>query len=176
MSYTFQVCNTESYQDKYLIFLQEHYKELNLPYPFPISLSFLASSDLMKQEAFLCINEVDEIVGVFSYICGTEENRYEDKHVAQIQVVFFVEIYRRSRLLLESLQFMIQYIAQLPETITEFRFWMPVHLHTQRLLAKFTERTNTWETEYGAIEEYHAGFEEWQAYAMEFRYVDYYIS
>jgi len=176
MSYYFQVCSSESYQDKYMIFLLEHYNELNLPYPFSISLSFLASSVLMQKEAILCFNDEDEVVGAIGYICGTAENQYKDTHVAQIQIVFFVETYRRSRLFLESLQFLVQYISQLPEPIVELRFWVPVHLRLQRLLAKLAEKTATWDTAQGEIDEYHAYFKEWQAYVMKFGHEAYFTS
>ncbi|WP_227793321.1 hypothetical protein [Paenibacillus guangzhouensis] len=176
MSYYFQVCSSESYQDKYMIFLLEHYNELNLPYPFSISLSFLASSVLMQKEAILCFNDEDEVVGAIGYICGTSENQYKDTHVAQIQIVFFVETYRQSRLFLESLQFLVQYISQLPEPIVELRFWVPVHLRLQRLLAKLAEKTATWDTAQGEIDEYHADFKEWQAYIMKFRHEAYFTS
>ncbi|QJD85616.1 hypothetical protein [Cohnella herbarum] len=168
MSYYFQVCSSESYQQKYLIFLLEHYNELNLPYSFPVSLSFLASPVLLTKEAFLCFNNEDEVVGAFSYICGTAENQYTDTHVVQIQIIFFVEKYRRSRLFLESLQFLVQYISQLPESIVELRFWVPVHLRLNRLLAKLAVRAATWETAQGVIDEYHAEFKEWQDYIMKF--------
>ncbi|MGO4344507.1 hypothetical protein AB4Z45_03305 [Paenibacillus sp. MCAF9] len=176
MCYYFQVCSTESYQDKYLVFLLEHYKELKLPYSYPISLSFLASSVLMKKEAFLCFNEEDEIIGAFGYICGTAENQYEDTHVAQIQIVFIVDEYRRSRLFLESLQFLTQYIAQLSEPIIDFRFWVPVDLRLHKLLSKIAERKNTWETVQGVIDEYHASFSEWQTYVLKFRQEVYFPS
>ncbi|WP_409344943.1 hypothetical protein [Paenibacillus sp. MBLB4367] len=174
MSFYFQVCSSESYQDQYLIFLLKHYKELNLPYSFPVSLSFLASPVLLQKEAFLCFNEMDEIVGTFSYICGTAENQYEDSHVAQIQIVFFVESYRQGRLFLKSLQYLVQYIAQLPDSITELRFWVPSCLHLHKLLSKLAVRFAIWDTAQGGIEEYRAQFKDWLTFAMKFRHDAYF--
>jgi len=170
MSTYISVCSTEMYQQTYLSFLLEHYEQLCLPYSFPVSLSFLASPLLMDREAFLCFNDDDEVIGSFSYIYGTGENQYEDKHVIQVQVVFFREEYRVTRLFLQAIQFLIEHITDLEEDVRELRFWAPEDEKLRRLFSKISEKTASVDTVFGPIDEYRTTFSDLQAYAAKFRH------
>lgn len=174
MSYYFSICSSEMYQQKYLEFLLEHYKQLHLPYPFPVSLSFIASPVLMERESFLCFNEEDEIIGAFGYIYGTGENEYEDTHIVQIQIAFLQEKYRRTKLFLKGLQFLTQYIAQLDKEVEEFRFWAPANSYLRGLFSKIAKREASSETAFGSIDEYRASFPAWHTYAAGFRHEAYF--
>ncbi|BAU28376.1 hypothetical protein DFP93_107157 [Aneurinibacillus soli] len=174
MDYYFQICATERYQEKYITFLLQHHKELNLPYPFPVLLSFMASPVLMQGEAVLCFNPDYEVIGALSYIYGTGDHNYQDTHIVQIQAVFLVDERRKTRLFLEGLQFLTQYIAQLDRKVTEFRFWTPAKRDLRRLFAKLAERTATRETDLGLIDEYRAPFSQWHTYGMRFRHESYF--
>ncbi|WP_068775879.1 hypothetical protein [Paenibacillus sp. FJAT-26967] len=174
MCFHISVCSTEAYQEKYLTFLLDHYSELNLPYSFPMTLTFLASPILVKEEAFLCFNDEDEVVGAFGYIFGTGENNYEDSNVVQIQTMFIKEPYRTSRLFLETMQYVMQYMAQLNRKVTEICFWTPVRDDLHTLLNKLFKQTAAQDTIYGRLEQYRASFSELYEYAMRFRHEHYF--
>ena len=177
MSYYFARCSTVMHEQKYVEFLLEHYQDLNLPYSFPISLSFIASPLLMedeKGECFLCFSDQHEVIGALGYIYGTGENQYQDTHLIQIQIVYFREEYRKTTLFLHTLQFLIQYIAQLDREVKEFRFWTPANDDLQRLFTKIADKINSLETAFGPLDEYHASFSHWYAYANKFRQETYF--
>lgn len=175
MGYYFSICSMERYQEKFIEFLLEHYSQLQLPYSFPVSLSFIASPVIMNKEAFLCFDEeTEDIVGAFGVIFGTGEDQYQDTHIVQIQIAYIVEGHRRTRLFLEGLQFLMQYIVYLDEGVTEFRFWAPADDGLRRLFGKLAERTASRETAFGLLDEYRGTFADWQAYAAKFRHITYF--
>jgi len=171
VSYYFQVCSTEVYQERYILFLLQHYEDLQSPYPFPISLSYLASPILMRNEAIICFDEDHNVIGALGYIHGTGEHNYEDTHVIQIQSLYLLEPYRRSRLFLEGLRFLIQHLEQLykPAPVSEIRFWAPSSPYLRRLLSKLATRTFPSHSEAGTIDEYYSTLAEWQLYSNRFR-------
>lgn len=164
MGYYFQICASEIYQEKYMSFLLEHYSELNLPYPFPITLSYIASPVLMKEEAMLAFNDQDELVAALGYIYGTGENLYKDSHIIQIQTVFLVDEQRRTRLFFEGLQFLTQHLAELDKEVTEIRYWVPAQNELRQLFDKLAQRTSSNPTPYGLIDEYVAPLSHWLQY------------
>lgn len=174
MNYYFAVCSTERYHQKYLEFLLEHYTQLNLPYSFPVSLSFIGSPVLLERQSFLCFNEEYEVIGALGYIHGTGENQYQDDHIVQIQTVFFVEEHRKTDMFIKGLQYLTQYIAQLNREVTELRFWTPTDDYLRRLFVKIAERTNSLNTSFGPIDEYRALFPAWHTYAHQFRHETYF--
>ncbi|MBW7475861.1 hypothetical protein K0T92_14030 [Paenibacillus oenotherae] len=174
MSYYFQICATERYQELYITFLLEHYSELNLPYSFPVALSYMASPVLMREEAILCFDQNDEIAGALGFIYGTGEQQYQDVHVVQLQVVFLQEEHRGTRLFLEGLQYLAQYLAALERKITEIRFWAPSQSELRQLFGKLAERVASSKTEGGEIDAYRASLDQWLAYGRRFRHEIYF--
>lgn len=174
MSYDFSVCASEFYMQNYLEFLLKNYPDLNLPYPFPVSLSYIASPVFMEQIAILCYTDDYELIGAIGCILGTGDNDYQDTHIAQIQIAFFLEPYRQSLLFLRAWQFFTQHLAQLPYDIKELRFWAPADDYLHPLFSKLADQTATVETEKGILIEYRAPFSDWHAYAAKFRHVVYY--
>ncbi len=169
MNYSFSVCSSELDYDAYLAFLLENYEHIRLPYPFPVTLSFLASPLLMGEAAFLIFNEENQVIGAFSYIRGTGEHRYEDRHIVQIQVACIAEEHRCTRLFLYALQYFTQYLAHGEEQVQEFRFFAPSDDSLRRLFSKISSLTASLETDSGPLDEYRASFSEWQSYASQFR-------
>ncbi|MFS0725578.1 hypothetical protein [Paenibacillus sp. 1P07SE] len=164
MEYYIQTCSTEQYMEKYMTLVLEHYEELNLPYTFPVALSFLSSPLLMKKEAFVCFAGDYEVVGAFGYIRGTADEQYANTEIAQIQIVFIQEAHRGGRLFFEGLRYLAEHNAMEKEPIREFRFWVPSRLGMQRLLGKFAELARNWETENGLLDEYHLRADRLEAY------------
>ncbi|MCQ6562368.1 hypothetical protein [Paenibacillus mendelii] len=174
MNYYFQLCATARYQERYISFMLEHYKELNLPYPFPVSLSFIASPILMKEDAILFFDSDDEIAGALGFIYGTGDNNYQDTHIVQIQTIFIVEQHRRTRLLLEAIQYLTQFLEQTDKNVTELRFWTPAEDGLRRLCAKLAKREAVMDTALGSIDEYRASLAHWHDYGMRFRHLMYF--
>lgn len=166
MNYYITRCATGMYEQKYIEFLLEHYKELNLPYSFPVGLSFISSPVLLKGEIFLAFNDDYEVIGALGYIHGTGENEYEDKEIVQIQAVYIVEEYRNTLLFIKGLQHIIQHIALTKQAVKEFRFWTAADDGMRRLCAKIADRRGTKD---GRIDEYVAPYSAWKKYASKFR-------
>ncbi|WP_282937510.1 hypothetical protein [Paenibacillus sp. RC67] len=175
MGYYFSVCAMERYQEMYLEFLLQHYSNLKLPYSFPVSLSFIASPVLMKKDAILCFDEEsNEIVGALGFIFGTGQQQYQDTHIVQIQIAYIAEGHRQTRLFLEGLQYLTQYLAHLDEGVTELRFWAPADDGLRRLFGKLGELTASRDTAFGTIDEYCAVLKDWQSYAAKYRHIHYF--
>ncbi|RNB83386.1 hypothetical protein EDM56_22235 [Brevibacillus fluminis] len=168
MSCTFSACASEMDYQNYLEFLLEHYRDLHLPYPFPVSLSFIASPVLMQQGSILCFDESeDRNIGALGYILGTGENHYQDTHVVQIQAVYLLEPYRSHTVFRKGLQFFTDHIVKQHE-VSEIRFFAPADDKLHRLLTKVSERIATRETDSGPLNEYRAAFSEWLAKVARF--------
>ncbi|WEK54722.1 MAG: hypothetical protein P0Y55_01185 [Candidatus Cohnella colombiensis] len=119
----FSICATASSQQKYIDFLLSHYNSLNLPYSFPVALSYISSPVLMYRESILIYDEDDEIAGAIGYIHGTGENNYSDIHIVQVQIIYLLPKYRKTSLFVHSVQFLTQHLLQIETTVTELRFW-----------------------------------------------------
>ncbi|MGO4179927.1 hypothetical protein AB4Z17_02000 [Paenibacillus sp. TAF43_2] len=168
MSYYFNICSTAKYQEAFITFLLEHFVQLNLPYSFPVSLSYLSSPLFMEKESILFRNPDDEIIGAIGYIHGTGDQNYENEHIVQIQTVFIKESYRSTRLFLQASQFLAQYLAQLKQPVTELRFWIPAQPNLQRLCAKSARKVAVQDTDHGVIEEYVMDFTQWHDDVMKY--------
>lgn len=169
MDYYIQTCSTEMYMERYMTLVLEHYEQLNLPYTFPVALSFLSSPLLLHKEAFVCFAGDDQTVGAFSYIRGTADEQYKNTHVAQIQIAFIQEEHRCGRLFYEGLRYLAEHNAMEKEPIREFRFWVPSRLNLQRLLGRFAALAHTWETEHGLLDEYHMSAASLESYVHRVR-------
>lgn len=139
----FSVCRTTRYQHHYIDFLLARYNDLNLKYPFPVSLSYMASPLLMDGAAILCFDDKDEICGACGYIHGTGEKDYEDRHIIQIQVAYLAESCRSTRWFFEGLRFLAEHLSDQEEEIQEILFWVPGDSPNRRLYSKFAELTST---------------------------------
>lgn len=163
MSCYFTICSTAKSQEIYMQFLLENYDALNLPYSFPVALSYISSPVLMGEECILIRDSNDEAAGALGFIRGTGAQSYEDQHILQIQTVFLKEHFRSSRLFLQASQFLAQHLAQLKHPVTELRFWIPAQPRLQRLCGKLAQKTAIQETVHGIIEEYRMDFADWHA-------------
>ncbi|MFD0960249.1 hypothetical protein [Paenibacillus chungangensis] len=151
MGYYMAECATEMYMRNYMEFLLENYTELKLPYSFPVAFSYLASPVLLSRESFLCFDEEDEVVGAFGYIHGTGERNYENVHVIQLQVAYIKEGHRCTRLFLEGLRYLSEFLAERDEGVREIRFWAGVDAYSERLFSKFARQTARIESERGIL-------------------------
>lgn len=133
----FTVCCTERSQHYYIDFLLSRYEDLNLKYSFSSVLGYLSSPLLMAGTAVLCYDEKDTICGAFSYIHGTGENNYQDRHIIQIQAAYLDKAYRHSRWFVEGLRFLTEHLHDQEEEVTDIQFWAPGDDRSRRLFSKF---------------------------------------
>ncbi|WP_127533946.1 hypothetical protein [Paenibacillus kobensis] len=143
---SFNVCSTEMYQRKYMDFLLTYYEDLRLPYSFPIAFGFIASPVLLGEECFLCLDEEGDAIGAFSYIHGTGEENYKDRHIVQLQVAYLKPSYRCTTLFLQGLQTLAEHLNELNEEVQELVFWTETDGDSTRLFDKFALRTSIGES------------------------------
>lgn len=125
MSFAFRLCTLEMDFDAYVTFLLRHDRELGLPYPFPVKLSFL-SSPLILGKAMLVISEEPyDIVGAAGFVYGTGPRDYEDRDVCQIEVAFLREGCRRSLLFARGLQALVAEMKAGNPDVSQVQFWAP---------------------------------------------------
>lgn len=171
MKYYFSDCITFMYQHRYMDFLLAHYSELNLPYSFSTTLSYICSPLFMTGSAILCFDEEDEPAGAFGFIHGTGERNYEDQHVVQLQVAFIVKKYRGSRVFMEGLRFLVQHLDEHVDEVVpvqEIRFWAPHEVRMHRLFSKFAEQVSSKTLEAGTLNAYVVRLAELRAYLASF--------
>lgn len=156
MDYYFSPCLTNMYQHRYVDFLLEHYTELKLTYPFQEAFGYIVSPLLMEGASILCFDNEEETAGAFSYIYGTGEHDYTDRHIVQIQVAFIVERHRQTGLFAKALRYLLQHIEtdESNEQVTELRFWTACNDNNRRLFEKFSERYALAENECGQLDGY----------------------
>ncbi|SDE93217.1 hypothetical protein SAMN04488542_103256 [Fontibacillus panacisegetis] len=166
MDYYFSPCITNMYQHRYVDFLLEHYTELKLTYPFQEAFSYIVSPLLMEGVSILCFDNEEETAGAFSYIYGTGEHDYTDRHIVQIQVAFIVERHRRTGLFAKALQYLLEHIEadESKEQVTELRFWTACNDYNRRLFEKFAERYAMAENECGQMDGYRVLISELRTY------------
>lgn len=162
---SFAVCATEMYQRKYIDFLLIHYEGLRLPFPFPVAFGFIASPILMENEGFLCLDDEGEAVGAFSYIHGTGEGNYEDRHIVQLQVAYLAETHRCTTLFLQGLHTLVEHLNELGEEVSELVFWTGTDDYTTRLFGKFAKRTSIGES----VIEYRVALDKLNGYLAKFK-------
>lgn len=160
----FSVCRTLFHEHRYIDFLLARYDELNLPYSFPVSLSYLASPLLMGGTAILCYDGNDEVCGALSYIHGTGEHNYEDRDIIQIQVAYLADACRSTRRFYEGLRFLTNCLAGQEENIQEIRFWAPGNARSRRLFCKFAEPVATAQQPEGPLDGYRVYMKQLQDY------------
>ncbi|MDT9720081.1 hypothetical protein QVE09_14285 [Paenibacillus sp. ClWae2A] len=170
MSHYFAKCSTYMYQHRYMDFLLAHYNELNLPYSFPTTLSYISSPLLMDGGAMLCFDDEDEVAGAFGYIHGTGEHDYEDRHVIQLQVAFIVHEHRRSRIFIEGLQFLVQHLDEYAyeEPVQEIRFWALSEEANRRLFSKIAQQVTSTIREEGELNAYVVKLAQLRSYLASF--------
>lgn len=161
----FYICASEMYQRKYMDFLLKNYEDLRLPYSFPVAFRFIASPVLLLHECFLCVDEDGEAVGAFSYIHGTGEGNYEDRHIVQLQVAYLISPKRRTALFLLGMHTLAEHLNDLNEEVTELVFWTGTDAYAGRLFSKFAERTSIGES----VVEYRVSLNRLNTYLSKFK-------
>lgn len=138
MLFLFRPCELEMDHKAYTRFLIKHHAELNLPYPFPMKLSFI-SSPLMFGQAMLVIEQDDyELVGAAGFVYGTGEDGYEDRRTVQVEVAYLLKPYRNGRLFARLLRVMLDAMKAAEPNVERVQFWASVREPAQaRLFEKF---------------------------------------
>ncbi|MBB6635259.1 hypothetical protein [Cohnella thailandensis] len=127
-------CDKEPDHAAYTKFLIRHQNELNLPYSFPVKLSFIAAPLLYGQALLILEEESYEIAGAAGFVLGTGANEYEDTNVCQIEVAFLREGYRSSTLFARALRVLLESIRVMNPAVETVQFWAPADLDSAKRL------------------------------------------
>lgn len=158
------------YQQRYVEFLLEHYSELNLPYPFHISLGYISSPVLLNQEQFLALDDDNEVIGTISLIRGTAEHDYANREIVQIQTAYITRPYQSSTVFISLLQIMTQCLIYQEEPITDIVFWTGKDAYMEKLITRrFDVSPVQHHTIYGQLTEYRIPFNLLKQYSLQFR-------
>ncbi|WP_338553130.1 hypothetical protein [Paenibacillus sp. KS-LC4] len=139
MPFIFRPCALEMDEEAYAAFLIQHHAELNLPYAFPMKLSFMGGPLILGKGLLLFSEEPYEIVGAAGFVCGTGEHDYEDQHICQIEIAFIRKEYRSTRLFANGLNALIELMKKTSPGVQQVQFWVRADdCQLDRLLSKFT--------------------------------------
>lgn len=169
MNYRFQVCTDINDQEQYMTFLLENDVQINIPYPFLLTLDLFSNPVMIEEEYFMSLDQNDEVIGVWSYIYGTVEEYYSNPEIIQIQSVFLDPYYRKTRMFIDGLQHLVNYIDRSGRGVKEVRFWILANDELSRLCSKIAQRTSFVTTSQGQIEEYRVPFLQLYIYTMGLR-------
>ncbi|MUG71324.1 hypothetical protein [Paenibacillus validus] len=124
--------------EAYINFLLQHHDELNLLYPFAVKLSFISSPLIFGKAMLIFSEESYQIVGGDGFFYGTGPNRYEDRHICQIEVAFLHQDYRRTSLFTKGLQILIGEMKAGNPHVEKVQFWASENeVELERLFSKF---------------------------------------
>lgn len=163
------------YMQRYIEFALDNYTQLNLPYPFSVSLGYIASPVLMQGEIFVAFDDDHQAIGCLSFIRGTAEENYSNREIVQIQLLYIDEHCRSSTLLRELLSMLVQCLRYLEEPVKELHFWTGADDRLQALIAKrFTLQPRTYQSAYGTLNFYVMPFEVLSEYILTFPNIQYF--
>jgi len=154
----------------YIKFILENHADLNLPYPFPVKLSFVCSP-LVLGKAMLAIDEETyELVGAAGFVFGTGANDHQDRNVCQAEIAFLLPEYRRTSLFVRGLQALIQVAREENPGVEVFQFWAPGEpAELTRLFSKFASLPGASLETVNGMTLYRVPFEGLEAYATRSR-------
>ncbi len=170
MPYLFRPCFFEMDFKAYTRFLIERHHELQLPYSFPMKLSFI-SSPLMYGKAMLVFDQDDYVpVGAAGFVFGTGADGYENREVVQLEVLYVEKSCRRGRMLFRFLQALVDMMKTEEPNVRRVQFWAVAREpELIRLFSKFLELPGSAShTAENGLTLYQAEFSELEAYCRRY--------
>jgi len=165
MSFERRICRLEMDYGIFTRFLLSNYDELNMPYPFSMSLSFMASPMVLGQAVLVYREDPYEAVGAFGFVYGTGEHQYEDRRICQIAIAFLKEQYQRTPLLLVCMRELLKIIENGNAETEEIQFWISSNHPGARLFARLGQlQSATCETGQGDMLLYRIPIHSMKAY------------
>ncbi|MFC4597750.1 hypothetical protein [Cohnella hongkongensis] len=151
-------------------FVLENHRDLNLPYPFHVKLSF-AGSPLLLGKAMLVIDEESyEMVGAAGFVFGTGANDHQDRSVCQAELAFLHPKHRGTPLFVRGLQALLDAAREDNPEVEWFQFWAPCEQkELTGLFAKFAELPEASSETVNGVTRYRIPFEPLSAYARQYR-------
>lgn len=169
MPYEITRVTTFMYMQRYIEFVLDSYKRLNMPYPFTVALGYLASPVLMREEMFLAFDDEHRVVGCLSFIRGTAEADYQNREIVQLQVIYIEESYRSSTMLLGFLKMLVQYLNYKEEPVKELQFWTKDDAKLRQLVTKrLAIQPHSQQTVFGQLDFYTLPFPLLEEYISNF--------
>ncbi|WP_226665987.1 hypothetical protein [Metabacillus litoralis] len=172
MELEFRTCKFEMDNKSYLKFLLENHNELNLTYPFAMSLSFISSPLILGKGLLIISDDPYQIIGVTGFVYGTSANDYEDKHICQVEIVFLKKEYRCTSLFLKVLQALIKEVKHSNPDVEQIQFWSSVNNgELESLFSKFSELPDSTKTLVNNMALYTVLFKELEFFCNRFKFV-----
>ncbi|CAN7738908.1 hypothetical protein LJR153_006377 [Paenibacillus sp. LjRoot153] len=170
MSYEFRVSEFEMDHEAYMDFLLRHHDELNLPYTFGMTLSFI-SSPLFLGKAMLIISEESyDMVGAAGFGYGTGPGDYEDQYICQIEVAFIEKELRSTTLFAQGLRALVHAIKAGNPDVRQVQFWASAaEEELDRLIAKFLALPGSTKSIVNTLALFTIPFHELEAYCNRLR-------
>ncbi|WP_438447014.1 hypothetical protein [Gorillibacterium sp. sgz5001074] len=170
MNVLFRACRLEMDYEAYMDFLLRHAGELNLPYPFAMKLSFLASPLILGQAMLIFTEEPYEIVGAAGFVYGTGPGEYQDRHLCQIEIAYLRPEHRSTTLFARGLQELTALMRAGNPEVRQVQFWAPEdRKELGSLFAKLTALPGSSKSVSGPLALYSVLFDELAAYCRELR-------
>lgn len=169
MLYEMTRVTTPMYMQRYVEYVLDVYDQLNMPYPFTVSLAYLASPVLMREEIFLAFDDEHHVVGCLSFIRGTAQEDYNNREIVQLQVLYIDPSYRSTRMLLSFMQMLVQFVSYSEEPAHELQFWCKQDPRIRSLIAKhFRLIPESSDSGYGKLDYYTIPYSIVQSYINQF--------
>lgn len=175
MLYEITRVTTPMYMQRYVEFVLDGYEQLNMAYPFSVSLAYLASPVLMREEIFLAFDDEHQVVGCLSFIRGTAQYDYSNREIIQLQVLYIKPSCRCTRMLLSFMQMLVQYVHYKEEPVHELQFWTKQDRYIRSLIEKhFGIKPEPNDSVYGELDYYALPFTSVQSYVNQFSQQQYF--
>jgi hypothetical protein len=167
MSLEFRRIETETDHETYFRFLIEHHDQLKLPYPYAVKLSFISSPLLYGGSMLIYSGHPRRVIGAAGCVYGTGPNDYEDRQICQVETVFLQKTYRRSRVFLQGLQYLLNMILADNPAVETVQFWTAADdLELQRLFSKLSSLPDSSHTISNSLMLYSISFQELRNYCQ----------
>ncbi|SFA78854.1 hypothetical protein SAMN05216312_101491 [Cohnella sp. OV330] len=136
-SLIFRNCELDMDHASYLRYLISRHDALNMPYPFAIKLSFLASPLALGRATLIHGEDSYEKIGAFGFVYGTGPGEYEDRENCQIETVFIEPDSRSPVVFLAAARALVDSIREGNPDAAYVQFWTVAdHDPNERLFAR----------------------------------------
>jgi len=165
----FEICSNTRQWSRFTDFYIEHRTQIISDYQLSHALTDVRNYMMHGRGAILKDGR-DLVIGIGSFVLGTEENRFQDKEIATLGNCYFTEDYRNNRTFLRGLQVLADQIQDANRDVRVVRIPTAAdNDYTNRLYQKLATRQYSLDTCYGTYHVYSTPFSEFASYCNRFR-------
>lgn len=158
-------CELDMDHASYLRYLISRHDRLNLPYPFAIKLSFLASPLALGKAVLVHGEDSYNKLGAFGFTYGTGPGEYEDRDKCQIETLFIEPDSRTPGVLLAAARALVEAIREGNPGARNVQFWTAArHDPNERLFARIARLPGATRTVVEALALYKVPLSELEAW------------